>query len=535
MELKIYNAHSRRKEKLPDHKGLIKLYVSAPLLEDKRTPATLRLNCLLDWLGKALQRKRLKFERVSEAATADCLLITDEEERKQAAFTLLPGAPDLAINPGDLIGFSPAELRYWLASTHYRDNMPPLRALTDSATALERLRSSISRLKAQNTNGGLAESGKASASVEEWRNRFYEQIADDLNLPRALTVLWAMLLQSDLDDASRLRLLAEFDRVLGFELGLDNPAPAEPKNEPTRYPDKKAKNPVTGREGAKGTPRMSDSKNKPFQKKPQQREQQQKEETQGLLRLKNSRIVRSFLREEDRFDFTVCLVSRQNLPELKITLNSLLAQVINSKRTVETIVVDLNGAEETTTYLQTLNTAYRNFRALFAEDLGVAAARNIAFRQARGRWLLLLEPGLKLKGDLFDALYHRLYAMEEYALYGLAGLKLERQEGKAVGLSLTGAHPDALEGSLLCFRRVLVEDEVGFMDEHFRHPYALEADYSYNFKDKGFGLMILPDIEPLLERTDQLGTSPHYGFSPEEEERQRRKNWELFLRSWNLQ
>ncbi|MEI7556014.1 glycosyltransferase [Candidatus Chlorohelix sp.] len=535
MELKIYNARSRHKENLPDRNGLIKLYVPAALLEDRRTPAALRLSCLLDWLGKALQRKRLKLERVSEADATDCHLITEEEERKQAAFTLLLGAPDPAINPGDLTGFSPAELRYWLASTHYRDTMPPLRALTDSANALERLQSLILRLKAQNTNGAVAEGGKAFALIEEWRKRFFEQIADDLNLPRALTVLWAMLLQSDLDDASRLRLLAEFDRVLGFELGLDNPASVEPKKEPTRYPEKKPKNPVTGREGAKGTPRMSDSKNKPFEKKQQHREEVQKEEPGGLLRLKNSRIVRSFLREEDRFDFTVCLVSRQNLPELKITLNSLLAQVINSKRKVEIIVVDLNGADETTAYLQTLNTSYRNFRALFAEDLGLAAARNIAFRQARGRWLLLLEPGLKLKGDLFDALYQRLYTMEEYALYGLAGLKLERQAGKAVGLCLANAQPDALEGSFLCFRRVLVEDELGFMDEHFRHPYALEADYSYNFKDKGFGLMILPEIETLLERIQPLGTPPYYGFSPEEEERQRRKNWELFLRSWNLE
>jgi hypothetical protein len=110
------------------------------------------------------------------------------------------------------------------------------------------------------------------------------------------------------------------------------------------------------------------------------------------------------------------------------------------------------------------------------------------------------------------------------------------------GATLTGyelasttkdAEVEAFEGSVLCFRRSLIED-AGFMDEHFRFPYALGLDYSYSFKDKGFGLKVSPVLEKMVERPAGFAR-PAYGLPPEQQERQRQRNWQLFLRSWGLE
>ena len=72
------------------------------------------------------------------------------------------------------------------------------------------------------------------------------------------------------------------------------------------------------------------------------------------------------------------------------------------------------------------------------------------------------------------------------------------------------------------------------MDEHFRFPYALGLDYSFSFKDKGFGLKVSPVLEKMVERPANFAR-PIYGLPPDQQERQRQRNWQLFLRSWQLE
>ncbi len=72
------------------------------------------------------------------------------------------------------------------------------------------------------------------------------------------------------------------------------------------------------------------------------------------------------------------------------------------------------------------------------------------------------------------------------------------------------------------------------MDEHFRFPYALGLDYSFSFKDKGFAVKVSPVLSRMLERPTDFAR-PVYGLSEEQQEKQRQKNWQLFLRSWQLE
>jgi cysteinyl-tRNA synthetase len=60
--------------------------------------------------------------------------------------------------------------------------------------------------------------GRAGALDEDFMDRFAAQINDDLNMPRALAVVWD-LVKSDLPPATKKATLLAFDAVLGLRLG----------------------------------------------------------------------------------------------------------------------------------------------------------------------------------------------------------------------------------------------------------------------------------------------------------------------------
>ena len=64
--------------------------------------------------------------------------------------------------------------------------------------------------------------GKTAPAVRElehrYRQAFRAALADDLNAPVALSVLWAVVKDPQLDARVKLALVAEFDRILGLGL-----------------------------------------------------------------------------------------------------------------------------------------------------------------------------------------------------------------------------------------------------------------------------------------------------------------------------
>jgi hypothetical protein len=141
---------------------------------------------------------------------------------------------------------------------------------------------------------------------------------------------------------------------------------------------------------------------------------------------------------------------------------------------------------------------------------------------------------------LFEVLFGIISQDERPTLYGIYPFQLKRGPNNEVvsfePQAITGKEErlevDAVEGSLLCFRRGLV-DEAGFMDEHFRLPYALDLDYSFAFRDKGFAVVALPALAKFINKPAGFSRST-YNFPPEEVERQKQKNWNLFKKSWGL-
>jgi len=109
-------------------------------------------------------------------------------------------------------GIEPLAFRYFLLSGHYRQQM------SYSDDAIEGARSSYQRLVRHAVE--LRASGESAGveHVEGYRGRFRDALADDLNTPQALAVVWEALRSAELGPKEKWALLEDFDRVLGLGL-----------------------------------------------------------------------------------------------------------------------------------------------------------------------------------------------------------------------------------------------------------------------------------------------------------------------------
>src|SRR5579864_7545328 len=114
-------------------------------------------------------------------------------------------------------GFDPLSLRYFYTTALYRSRLNfTFRALQASQTALERLRGLAYRLLKKADRGAVFDEEPITGHT--WQEQFLHEVEHDLNMPRAMAAVWAMLRADDCDPTTRVRLLLDFDRILGFGL-----------------------------------------------------------------------------------------------------------------------------------------------------------------------------------------------------------------------------------------------------------------------------------------------------------------------------
>ncbi|MGA2911822.1 MAG: cysteine--tRNA ligase [Candidatus Levyibacteriota bacterium] len=103
-------------------------------------------------------------------------------------------------------GFDPMALRYLYLQTHYRQEMNfTFEALEAAQNALNRLRKEI------------ADYEPGSTSFKDYEEQFKTAINDDLNMPKALSILWEVI-RSDKSNSEKLATALKFDEVLGLSL-----------------------------------------------------------------------------------------------------------------------------------------------------------------------------------------------------------------------------------------------------------------------------------------------------------------------------
>ena len=103
-------------------------------------------------------------------------------------------------------GFDPMSLRYLYLQTHYRQEMNfTWDALSAAQIAYKRLIDAVSEFK--NPKIGCA----------EFEEKFISAINDDLNMAKALSVVWEMI-KSDYPDSAKAESIFKMDEVLGLDL-----------------------------------------------------------------------------------------------------------------------------------------------------------------------------------------------------------------------------------------------------------------------------------------------------------------------------
>ncbi len=111
-------------------------------------------------------------------------------------------------------GFDPLDYRYFCLGAHYRSQLKfSFEGLKAASQARRKLFAKVRALK-ESCDGspGADDSGKPYA------DRFLADAADDLNLPKALASVWALLKDDTVSAAGKLNALYRMDAVLGFDL-----------------------------------------------------------------------------------------------------------------------------------------------------------------------------------------------------------------------------------------------------------------------------------------------------------------------------
>jgi cysteinyl-tRNA synthetase len=110
-------------------------------------------------------------------------------------------------------GIEPLAYRLFFLGAHYRQQQTfTEEAIGGAQNAYQRLVRHALELRAATDRRG------DEAVLERFRARFRESIADDLNAPQALAVLWDVVRSTEIGGAERWDLVREFDGVLGLDL-----------------------------------------------------------------------------------------------------------------------------------------------------------------------------------------------------------------------------------------------------------------------------------------------------------------------------
>ncbi|MBO7402013.1 MAG: cysteine--tRNA ligase [Lachnospiraceae bacterium] len=124
-------------------------------------------------------------------------------------------------------GYDPLAYRFFCLQSHYRKPLEfSFEILDNTVTAYNKLKKRVLELK---------EDGDVDTAVfDEYKQKFSDAIADDINTSMAITVLYDML-KADVNDATKLALVRDFDKVLGLDLTVKKEEAKEEDSELAAY------------------------------------------------------------------------------------------------------------------------------------------------------------------------------------------------------------------------------------------------------------------------------------------------------------
>ncbi|HEV7129939.1 MAG TPA: cysteine--tRNA ligase, partial [Ktedonobacterales bacterium] len=437
-------------------------------------------------------------------------------------------------------GFEPLALRYFYTTALYRSRINfTFRALRAAQTALRRLRLRAYALY-DAADGAVADS--AALAAQPAHQAFIAAVDDDLNLPRAMSVIWGMLRDASLAPALRLGLLLAADRILGFDLAADIAAHARG----SAAPDGGANDAAT----ASARVAVPEAVWALAREREQHRAARAYPAADALRArihaagfavrdmragplilprgdedalISGARDVPTRLREPDQHAFSVTLLAHNSRADLERCITSVARHA--GGQDVELVIVDNGSTDDTLAYLRQLGRAGTvdgvTVRVLLADhDLGFAAGRNASFNASLGRIVVQLDTSIELAGDIWTPIAALLAdpTIGVVGPYGLVTDDLKEFQESA------GPDVDAIEGYLMAFRRATLL-EVGPADEKFRFYRLMDIDYSFEFKKAGYRAVASAAI---AERVIKHPHREWYSLSEDERATKSKRNFDIY-------
>lgn len=175
----------------------------------------------------------------------------------------------------------------------------------------------------------------------------------------------------------------------------------------------------------------------------------------------------------------------------------------------------------------------QNKYILNTQNLGFGAANNIALKQIKDEYILLLNPDCFVSSDTLKFMVSFLQKNEDV---GAASCKVEKKDGSIdwashrgfptpwasflyfvlgddslyhlTNKNMTTAHEvDAISGAFFMTRKSVLE-KVGFFDEDY-FLYGEDIDLSFRIKRMGLQVMYIPDVVVLHHKGTSSGIKEH--------------------------
>ncbi|HEU5229560.1 MAG TPA: cysteine--tRNA ligase [Ktedonobacteraceae bacterium] len=442
-------------------------------------------------------------------------------------------------------GFDPMALRYFYTTALYRSRVNfTFGALQAAQTSLDRLRDLAYQL--------LSQADKEAAFSEEplehdpWQERFLSEVEHDLNMPRAMAVVWKMLRSHELEPARRIRLLLDFDRILGLNLKhyLQSELP-EKKLEPRTYlaavpvelADRVHEREELRRHAdyaqADQLRQVVSAAGYAIRDTPRGSLVLPRRPEDEFTVLSRSTDAPNNTKTPDLYEFSVNLLAHNSRNDLERCIQSICRHT--NQRQIELVIIDNGSTDDTLSYLQQLARKGGlvaaqgqpiGLQVLFADhNLGFAAGRNATMRCSRGRYIVLMDTSIEVDGDIWEPLAAAL-ADRTIGLVGPYALVTQdlREFQEAAGLDA-----DAIEGYLMGFRRELLP-EVGWIDEKFRFYRLMDIYFSFFFKTSGYRVL---RSSLIAERIIKHQHREWYSLSEDEQATKSKKNYDIFRDRWH--
>ena len=416
----------------------------------------------------------------------------------------------------------PLSFRYLCATTKYRNRLNfSLNSIKSSQRALQRLRNRIRLIRNQDSD-----STEPIDSNNEWVQSFNTKANNDLDLPSGISLTW-QLMKSDLPSTLKIKIIKEFDKVLGLNLV---PNPINQKIESNLFSKIKIRSSLKISEDFHKADIHRESINdlgyviEDTVEGSIIREKFYSETEFGRLKsISSSSELSQHPLNLNKYDVTFCLIGNDFTSDLTRCINS----IINFTKSISYQILILNKISnpESSEFIKSIGQKVDTKVINTDHGLGEGTSKNILLKSSEGSIIILLDTSVELTNDIANPI-STILKDQSVGITGAFGLKTSDMHHFRDDPNGNGGEMDAIQSYCFAFRRKSIQT-VGLMRETFRFYRHLDLDYSFQFKSKGYKIIEIPNL-PLIRHEHRIWESmPDY-----QREKLSQANYKKFLEKW---